>query len=189
MAEFEIRWSSAECAMAPIGDPLNLEEASGLSADELAELTSEAEAILGERPLVLARASSAGKGASGPAFAIVVEIERIFNDSASLLAWGIFLNSLIRRISHKKGKDPVIEDGKTLGALSMAVATKEGVVDDGDTDMTLIQTVPLTTTPGMGTNASDVWVSVFRRSDDNLRLVYITPAGRLVGAAVVPNLD
>jgi hypothetical protein len=187
MPELEIRWPSSTYAKFPIGTPLDVLDVSGLDADDLADFADDMADNLVGTPTVTARVSSAGKGASGPAWAVVVEIERYVTDSASLLALGTALYALIRKISGRRGVQAVIEEGRTLGALSVAALEESELFEEADLEMTFVQTVPLTTFPGVGTNLGDVWTTVFRRHNGDLRLVFISPGGKFLGTVSVPG--
>lgn len=131
---------------------------------------------------ISAEVSSQGKGASGPGIAIVVEIERFATDTASLIVIGTALLALVRRLRTRFGREPVVEDLTTLGALAAAAAP------EGLTGHRFVATVPVTASPGVGTNDSDIWASCFKGPDDvgMATVVFMSPSGMCLGVARVP---
>ena len=72
--------------------------------------------------VISVEASSQGKGASGPAIALIVEIERLGTDAGSIIVIGSALFELIHRVRPKFNREPIVEDSTTLGALAAAGA-------------------------------------------------------------------
>jgi len=181
--ELEIRWPSIEYADAPIGTSIDLEQATGLSESDLKPLL----ASLPEPAVVSARSSSQGKGASGPAFAVIVEIERIATDGATLIVLGTALRSLIGMVARKVHDHAVIEDPNTLGAIALAASQDQEPFDDDDLgELKYMSTVPVTAFPGVGTNASDIWAACFKERSGDAVVVFISPDGTWLGRVRVP---
>ena len=183
MVELEIRWPSAEYAEVPIGAPIDLGEATGLTESELIQFF----ANVAPEPTLFARGSSQGKGASGPAFAIVVEIERWATDAASVLALGTGLVQLIRALAKNGRHQAVIEDPNTLGAIALAETQVSGPMADTELEeLNFVSTVPITAFPGIGTNGSDIWAACFKARSGDAVVVFLSPTGTWLGKVRVP---
>lgn len=174
----ELRWATPDHGTLPIGEALEMSEATGLSEIDIAEISERfpADAIL------TAEVSSQGRGASGPAIAVVVQLERIGTDAASLIAIGGALRELVRRVRRKFGRDPTIEDPMSLGALAASGCDSEL------TGMRYISTVPITAYPGVGTNWNDVWAACFKEPEEAgaATVIFISPSGTCLGVVRVP---
>jgi len=174
----ELRWATAEYVTLPIGESLDVVEVTGMADIELAEASKP----FAGGAAISAEVSSQGKGASGPGIAIVVEIERFATDTGSLIAIGSALFALVRRLRTRFGREPVVEDLTTLGALAAAAAP------EGLTGHRFVATVPVTASPGVGTNDSDIWASCFKGPDDEgmATVVFVSPSGMCLGTVKVP---
>lgn len=174
----ELRWATADYVTLPIGEALDAVEVTGMADIELAEASKS----FSGGATISAEVSSQGKGASGPAIAIVVEIERFATDTATLIGIGTALFALIRRVRARFSREPVVEDLSTLGALAAAAAP------EGLTGHRFVATVPVTALPGVGTNDSDIWASCFKGPDDEsmATVVFMSPSGLCLGAVKVP---
>jgi hypothetical protein len=175
----ELRWASGDHDRSlPIGQRLDVGEATGMTDDDRLAV----EVTFPGNANISAEVSSQGKGASGPAVAIVVEIERIGTDIATLIAIGAALLGLIRKVRPRYERDPVIEDPRTLGAVAAAGAS-------GDlSGYRYVSTVPITAYPGIGTNAGDIWAACFAGPDQDgmARVVFMSPTGICLGDVQVP---
>ena len=183
MVELEIRWPSADHAEVPIGTPLNVREVTGLSQSEADSLLANVAGYTG----LIARGSSQGKGSSGPAFALVVELERFGTDAAALIAIGSALWQLIRRVARKVESHFVVEDPNTLGALAAAENQQRDPFDFSELEeLRYISTVPVTASPGIGTDPGDIWAACFRTKTYDAVVVFVTRHGTWLGRVRVP---
>ncbi len=107
--ELELRWppEPGECEH---DDVIDVSVAIGVSPVELAELRE----LLPGSANIEARPSSMGKGGAGPALAVVVIVERVIADSASLIAIGTALHHVIRKLRIKRKRTPLTEDPTTM---------------------------------------------------------------------------
>lgn len=146
-----------------------------------ADLESARSAFPGEATIG-AEVSSQGKGASGPAIAVVVELERVLTDAGSLIATGTALFALIHRVRRRFNRDPVVEDSNTIGALAAASSHADL------TGYRFVDTVPITARPGVGTDARDIWATCFAGSDKvgDAVVVFMSPTGTCLGEVRVP---
>ena len=184
MTELEVRWPSADYARLAIGTPLDVAEVAGMPEGELASLF---DAVPGYSGLS-ARSSSQGKGASGPAFAIIVEIERWATDAATLLALGTALVHMIKRLRTRGRENAVVEDLNALGAIALAENQSQAPLDEQEMkELRYMSTVPITATLGMGTNGSDIWAVCFKAKSYDAVVVFISPMGTWLGRVRVPS--
>lgn len=174
----EVRWATVEWAAVQIGTPLDVHEVTGLSTEELAAAAAE----FPEKADIDAVVSSQGKGASGPAAAVVVVVEHVLGDTASLIGIGVALRSLIRKIRNRFGHDPVMEDRDTLGAIASA---EPGLSLTG---YRYARTAIVTGAEGMGTDRRDIYASVFAGDDQQgaAIVVFMSPTGLCLGSVRVP---
>jgi hypothetical protein len=183
MIELEIRWPSGEHADVPIGAPLDVLEVTGLTQ-------AETESLLGGvsgRTRITARSSSQGKGASGAAFAVVVEVERFATDAATLIVLGSALRRLIKAVARKVNPQPVVEDPNTLGAIAAAENQDRDPFGDNELEgLRYISTVPVTAYPGSGTDARDIWATCFLTESNDAVVVFVSPSGTWLGRVRVP---
>jgi hypothetical protein len=170
--EFELRWPPEDGEIVD-GGTYDISSPVGVSPGELAELRD----LLPSGATIETRTSSMGKGASGPALAVVVTVERIVNDGASLIAVGAALHQVIAKLRRKRTRTPLAEDHTTMAAL--------GAADAGDrvVGMRYLHTVPLLASLGMGTDERDVWGAVFvsTERDGEGMLLLLSPSGKCLG--------
>jgi len=154
----------------------DMSSAVGLSPAELAELRD----LLPAGATIEARSRGIGKGATAPALAVIVTVERIATDGASLIAIGATLHQVIGRLRRKRKRTQLTEDGTTMAALGAAS------VGDRVVGMRYVRTVPLLASPGVGTDERDVWGAVFvsTERDGEGVLLLLSPSGTCLG--VVP---
>ena len=78
----------------------------------------------------------------------------------------------------------MIEEGRTLGALSVAAVEESELLEEADLEMTFLQTVPLTTSPGVGTNLGNVWTTISTQRRGFADSVLVSPGGKLARGPV-----
>jgi hypothetical protein len=189
MARYEVRWGDRRFANRPIGEEIDLRSAFELTESDLVELLDALhEETEGDASLD-ARVSSTGKGAAGPAIALALEVGHVAGGVAGLYKLGRFLTKAIIRIRERLNHDPVIEDPDTLGALAaVVILDSDGSTADALQEYQYIGTVPVTASPGMGTDARDIWASCFVCPPDigGAAVVFMSPSGLSLGSVRVP---
>jgi hypothetical protein len=170
--QFTLIWPPGEAELN--GDVVDAARAIGAHGDDLTELRAQlpADATLVVRP------GSMGVGASGPALAIVIEVERFAGDTASLIAIGGLLWGLIKKLKAKRRYEPLTEDPTTMAALGAEPLSKRL------RGARYLYTVPVKASPGVGTDRRDVWAAVFidgKEHDGNVLLLLLSPSGRCLG--------
>lgn len=157
-----------------------LGELEGLAPDDLDDLHSLVpDARFG------VEAGSVGKGAAGYGAALIVEVERVLTDLASLAAVGGVLWKVIERIAKKRHSHPTVEDPLTLATLG--AARLGGEVVDSMAGCRYVSTVPITAAAGMGTDARDIWAACFSCDVSGSGLViFLSPSGTCLGSVSVP---
>jgi hypothetical protein len=172
----EIRWPMEEDEW-PYEDDGLLDHAVGLHGSDLDELR----ALLPSDATVTTEASSVGKGASGLAVALVVDIERVVGDAANLIALGAALWGVIRHLRKRRKLVPTVADDATFAALGAAAYADEVV------GMKYRGVIPISASPSMGSDFRDIWAVEF--SDEvggSLLLIFMSPTGLCLGTARVP---
>ena len=160
------------------------DEPEGLSASDRAGL----ERDMDEVPMRLSLAhGSIGKGAEALALTLVVEVERVVNDAASLLAVGAALRQLIRHVKQRRrgrlGR-AIISDPETL--IALAAAETPGLTR---TEWSYFspRLVCLVGSPGVGTDERDIYAAVFSDERSGKALVtFMSPSGLCLGSVLVP---
>jgi hypothetical protein len=127
-----------------------------------------------------------GKGASGNGVALVLEIaEHTINDLASLIALGVALKSVVRRITSARRREPVDADA---GALSAIAAAHSDRLRADPSRWGHARTVPLTTDGSVGTDMRDVWAATFVDFQIGLtEVVFLSSTTRYLGTATVAS--
>ena len=158
------------------GDALVVDRAVGLRPADLLEFDTVVPANAG----LEVRSASMGKGAEFAALALVVTIERFATDTASLIAIGSALAALIRRLRRRRSSPPLTEDPLTMTALGAAS------VADALAGAEYSYTIPITASPGVGTDERDVWAAVFQTDDPGeLLVMFLSPSGKCLGLVTV----
>lgn len=172
-------WAVPEANVAP-GLPAQIEGLTRADFDAYGELLPDTSFSI--------RSGGVGKGASGAGATLVMVLERVINDTASLIAVGVALRHIIERIRAKRGSDPIVTDPVTLAAL--AVAGADDTIRERLAGCVFRQTLPLTVSleQSVGTDDRDVWVSCFANYDVGFVVaIFISPSGLVLGTSIVPS--
>jgi hypothetical protein len=166
----EIRWPPEDDEVDQ--DSVDMSRTVGLQPADLDDLAT----VLPPEARLSIEPSSIGKGASGPAIAVVVEVERITADTASLIAIGSVVRAVIRRLRQRRSRDPIIEDETTLATLA-ADGMHETLAGRRYAGMR-----PLVASPGIGADQTDMWAAVFIDDDrGSVLLAFISPQWSCTG--------
>ena len=126
-----------------------------------------------------------GKGASGYGITLVVELERIGTDSASLIAIGTALWQAIRWIGRRRSRpSPSHASPVALGALAAASApeVERLVIGCEFAGCRVFYGSDIA-----GTDDRDVWVTQFvNTAEGTVVAIFTTPSARLLGHCLIP---
>jgi hypothetical protein len=190
VAEYEIRWGTPEFEGESPDESIDLLASFGLSESDVDELQSSLQKEVRGAVHLRARVSSVGKGASGPGVALVLEVLGAVDGLATLWSTGRLLVKFITRVRGKFGHGPTIEDPDTLGAIAAVVVVGDEAPSPALLqDLRYVTTVPLTVGPRVGTDARDIWASVFALPDEigGANVVFMSPTGLSLGSVRVPS--
>jgi hypothetical protein len=159
----------------------NLETVRTELANELRELAN--------RPGVTSvrvKQGEVGVGYSAPGFEFIVEITRmVFDDIERLVVLGGWVLWIADRAKKRRNRMTVISDGPTLGTVRAALMAR----DHNLAGYRFVACRPLTGWPEYPDETDErfVWAALFEHdSDHNVLVVFMSPAGVLLGHVVVP---
>jgi hypothetical protein len=158
-----------------------VERAVGLSGEDLAEM----QALAPEGVSLETEQGVVGKGAAGPGVSLVVVLEHILNDTASMIALAMFVKMLIGRVSRRRSSPPSISEPSALAVAALAAAPDEilGRARAGR----FVHTVPVNTGGLSGTDARDIWAACWSLDTEcSALLIFVSPAGMYLGSSIVP---
>lgn len=153
-------------------------------AEDLEELRQQHEDVMTART----EEADVGVGASGPGFAIILEVSRLaLDDLDRLIILGGALVWLREKVRGRRlGGAPVISDSSSLGA----VAAAEEVAAGRDlTGYRFSGCRPLTGWPEFPDETDErfLWAAAFDDTEQGLaRVVFMSPGGVVLGSTVVP---